>query len=296
MLSMWARLGLDSSGFNRGLASVASKTEATFARVGAKSSKQLQKRLIGTFSLFGAAGLASAGISRVSQESKDAFKGATQAGLSVQDFEAANEVITRLGDTSNLTAEEFAHLVQATKELRGTTDEEVLARLESADELEDATAKFKGAFDGIFANLMTSFAKVANFFRHVAASLADIFSNDLEGTAGKAEAEAQRKEEELRDYQSRLRRQRIEELRGSTDPERFNKLRGIEEAKEKAEKATTIKETPEAKIVTDAMARLGLFVGKPGAAPHVIEKQQLDELQGLRRDMKDLTRTVKDAI
>jgi hypothetical protein len=297
MLSMWAKLGLDSSGFNRGLAAVASKTDATFSKLGNKTSKDLQNRFLKTFGVVGAAGLVSSGVSRVAQESRDSFKGATQAGLSVQDFEAANEVITRLGDTSNLTAEEFAELVKATKELRGTTNEEMLSRLEAADELADAQSKFKAAFDGIFANLMTSFAKVANFFRHIGAALSDIFTNDLEGTAGKAEAERQKKEEELRDYESRLRRQRMEELRSSNDPDRFNKLRGIDdEKKEKATRATTLKESPEAKIVTDAMARLGLFVGKPGAAPQVIQKQQLDELQGLRRDMKDLNRTVKEAI
>ena len=296
MLSMWARLGLDSSGFNRGLASVASKTEATFAKVGAKSSKQLQKRLLGTFSLFGAAGFATAGINRVTGEAREDVQAATKAGLDIDTFKAAKDVVESLGDTSRLTAEEFAALVEETKALNRSTQAEALARAQTADALR--TFKLT-VVDAALSNLAESAVVAADRIGRGMAAVMDLKALDKNTPNLKAFDEEQQKIKEHLDHMSRIRGWLLEQTT-KVDLDALDKLRGIDkdDKKEKAEKLVTTKakETPEAKIVTDAMARLGLFVGRTGAAPHVIEKQQLDELQGLRRDMKDLTRTVKDAI
>ncbi len=157
MTTLWARLGLDSSPFTRGLASATTAARTAGHRMGEQVGNDFAK---GMRRAFGAAALV-AGVFSLGREAQEIRNQAAALGVTTQEFAAMEIVAKRLGDTSNVTTEEFLRLTQAVIDAGEVSSSDSLKALASAgDVVADAWRRVKDT-------LVETIATVAKLYDHL---------------------------------------------------------------------------------------------------------------------------------
>lgn len=149
MINLMAYLGLNTSGFQRGLASsvdAAKKASDTIGKEVAKDFTKSLKRTIGAGAIAGA-------VVASMKDAQEIRNGAQAMGVTSQQFAAMEIVAARLGDTTNVTVDEFRRLtdvVIASGQVSGDNIYDKLAA--SADKADEAMRRVKVAGSGLLSS------------------------------------------------------------------------------------------------------------------------------------------------
>lgn len=155
-----AYLGLNTSGFQRGLATATDKAKEASGTIGKEVSKDFVKSLKRTI---GAGAIAGAVVGAL-KDAQEIRNGAESMGVTSQQFAAMEIVAARLGDTTNVTVDEFRRLTDAVIESGQVADNNVFEKLaESADKAEAAMRKFKSAGNTLLSGVVTGTEAVGGF-------------------------------------------------------------------------------------------------------------------------------------
>lgn len=149
MLNLSARLGLDTSGFIRGLSSAVDGAKKASGTVGKEVGKDFTKALKRSI---GAGAIAGYVISAM-KEAQEIRNGAQALGVTNQQFAAMEIVAARLGDTTNVTTDEFMRLTQAVIDAGQVSSDNVFDKLaKSADDADAAIRRVKATGNSWIAN------------------------------------------------------------------------------------------------------------------------------------------------
>lgn len=145
MVNLLAKLDLDSSGFFRGLSRATEGAKKAADKIGKEVGKDFtnsMKRTIGAGAVVGA-------VLGAFKSSQDIRNTAVAMGVTAQEFAAMEIVARKLGDTTNVTTDEFQRLARELIDSGAVADNNVLIRLaDDADRLEDSLTRVKAAATG----------------------------------------------------------------------------------------------------------------------------------------------------
>lgn len=151
MINLVAKLVLDATGFTRGLASAADGARKVGGTIGSEVGKDFAKglkRAIGAGAIAGAV----VALGKESQQIRDM---ARALGVTSQQYAAMEYVQKRLGDTTNVTADEFERLVNAVIQSGQIPSDNIFDKLaDGADRAQTAFQKLKVAGGNLLSGIV----------------------------------------------------------------------------------------------------------------------------------------------
>lgn len=297
------KIGADTSGFRRGLASIRQDARKLANDINKSSTKAIGKQIkhaIGPIAVGTAALLAT---KTAMEEAKAVRDNAAAHKLSIEEEQAAEIARKQFGDTANVTAEQFAEAVKKIIESGQVMSTDVVKQLAaSQDEFDAAAGTMKRLFAPALVNLAESMVFVVNSANKLRTALVAMFSTPIVAAVGgltpalKAFGDAWRAEGDRQDFAKRLTDFNAgsrEVTTPDSSPSRFNAFLGRDHPQ--VTPAPSLKEARAPhEVNADALQRIGLFIGGLPSAAIGIQKQQLSELKAIRTELKNVKSAVDE--
>lgn len=285
MVNLLAKLDLDSTGFFRGLSRATDGAKKAGDKIGQEVGKDFTnglKRTVGAAAVVGAALSAF----RNAQEIRNT---AAALGISAQEFAAMEHVAQRLGDTTNVTTDEFRRLTDEVLRSGIIADENALQSLASdADIAERALKTVTAALTGLLALAFTAPMrlgdKIAALAEGVSAGRNSLFGGssfrDAIATARAAFANADRREADITSTWLKGGDSIAKSARRTTpDATDRAKAESTARAEREERRRLGLPSTPFAERNGGSLASIGLGPGL--GTTFNLQRQMLDELRRL---------------
>ncbi len=281
MINLMAKLDLDSSPFVRGLSKSVDAAKTAGNKIGSEVGKDFAKGLKNTI---GAGAVAAAVVStfRNAQEIRDQ---AAAIGVTTQQFAAMELVSQKLGDTTNVTTEEFMRLTDEVIASGQVASDSALAQMaDDADRFEEALNRVKAAAAG-------ALGFVSRLAESVGAGLGGFWSNlDPSKSTGIKDRFQQFGQFFSDAWNAGPEKTSIAERAQRTErPEREVKAKAEAETKVREERKERQKlglpSTPFADRSGGSLAAIGLG---PGRGTFNLQRQMLDEQRRTNAALRDL--------
>jgi hypothetical protein len=282
-----AYLGLNTSGFQRGLATAVDGARKAGDTIGKEVSKDFTKSLKRTIG----AGALVGGILAEFRSAERISNMAQAAGMTAQEFAALEIITDRFGDTSKFTAQELQEMTKALIDAGQVNSEDVFQTMaQSANLAESAVRALKVEFFSLIAATQNAYAQgVANVAALKSASLVARQARK----AGKPESEVQKLAKQTfqeaiiaADNIDGAGMERFDPLSGFTPSERPDEESGLNEWRRWARSVENFNKKPRSEKTgsllfgEDQFARIGLGAGR---GVFDIQKQMLDEQKRTNR-------------